>query len=292
MTLDNGAPETHATGWRLDDFCFYCNRRCENLDTHTCSKRRKVTQPREENDAPAQVTPAGREVAADGYDPEPIEDTKGAAADRTDLAAASQTPVVELEPGAKTLGPGIHESGPESWEDHIEAWHSVKGAVERATWYRADVAASVKRLFKRAGLEKFAEQIGCASSTVYQLARLAERFPSDSRRLESSVWLHVEALKAKGRAAEVLDQAIGEGLSVRALRERLQGPRKLPAKDAAAELADQAEAAQAQPPALPNLKMLARLLVAQHTRAEVEQFIRWLSGLQAKDEAASAEEDA
>lgn len=284
--------ETAPLSAPLYDWCEVCRHSCADLDTHTCSKRRRITQPREEDaHEPAQVTPAGREVAADGEDHDTIEETKGAAAD-THPAAASQAPVVELEPGAKTLGPGIHESGPESWEDHIEAWHSVKGAVERATWYRADVAASVKRLFKRAGLEKFAEQIGCASSTVYQLARLAERFPSDSRRLESSVWLHVEALKAKGRAAEVLDQAIGEGLSVRALRERLQGPRKLPAKDAAAELADQAEAAQAQPPALPNLKMLARLLVTQHTRAEVEQFIRWLSGLQAKDEAAPVEEDA
>jgi N6-adenosine-specific RNA methylase IME4 len=134
----------------------------------------------------------------------------------------------------------------ESFEDHISTWATTVDEITERHWRLGAVAESARLKFGRQGVERFAGEIGCAASTVYQYAQ-AYRFYGDSERSEcikmTLEWSHyltaMYGEKQTGEpAAALLAEAEDSGHSTKMMRESVDQKRQVKAMQTEKQTAD------------------------------------------------------
>jgi len=108
-----------------------------------------------------------------------------------------------------------------TWESHVLAWCEVSAEIEERQWKLGAIVDSVARNYGERSIPKFASEVGCSQSTVWQYAQVYRAY-QNSKRSENLTWSHHLVASYADDPAEGLAQAEAEGLSVQALRLRLR----------------------------------------------------------------------
>lgn len=128
---------------------------------------------------------------------------------------------------AKRGGTSLRDATPETWEDHVEAWHAFGRLEDESRWGRAAVVVSLKGRYGEDAFEKFGDEVGQARSTLYQFASVHETFVEKSKRLDNLSFLHHLVALAADDPFAALDKAAEEGWSARDLRKHLKESKSL-----------------------------------------------------------------
>ena len=104
-----------------------------------------------------------------------------------------------------------------SWNDHIRAWKAVTKEIEDRQWQLGAIADSVTRTYGEQSIEKFALEVRCKPSTVWQYAQVYQRF-KNSERSENLSWSHHLIASYSDNPESALTEAENKKLSVGGLR--------------------------------------------------------------------------
>lgn len=127
---------------------------------------------------------------------------------------------------------------PESWDDHVKAWHRLGRQANDALWNRAAVAASVGVRFGKESIKRFAEEVSFSFQTVYDFKRTFAAFPEVSVRTENLSFTHhlyaVRYTDGIGEAKAAVELAEHRNWSANELRTHLKSRKVLAAAAAQA----------------------------------------------------------
>lgn len=104
-----------------------------------------------------------------------------------------------------------------SWEDHIHAWRTITKEIEDRQWQLGAIAVSLTRLYGEQNIERFAAEVECHASTVWQYAQVYQRF-ENYERSENLSWSHHLVASYSDNPPAALAEAENKKLSVQGLR--------------------------------------------------------------------------
>jgi len=105
----------------------------------------------------------------------------------------------------------------ESWADHVTAWKAITKEIEDRQWQLGAIAASLSRLYGEQSIERFAAEVKCHSTTVWQYAQVYQRF-ENYERSENLSWSHHLVASYSDDPQAALVEAEEKKLSVQGLR--------------------------------------------------------------------------
>lgn len=104
-----------------------------------------------------------------------------------------------------------------TWADHVKAWQAISKEIEDRQWQLGAIAASVSRLYGEQSIERFASEVKCHASTVWQYAQVYQRF-ENYERSENLSWSHHLVASYSDNPEAALVEAEKKKLSVQGLR--------------------------------------------------------------------------
>jgi N6-adenosine-specific RNA methylase IME4 len=125
-----------------------------------------------------------------------------------------------------------------TWDEHVNAWKSITKEIEDRQWALGAIADSLTRHYSESSVERFAGDVRCKPSTVWQYAHVYQRF-RNYERSENLSWSHHLIASYSDDPKAALIEAEDKKLSVGGLRLIVRGEqdrKALKAPDLVAEL--------------------------------------------------------
>lgn len=104
-----------------------------------------------------------------------------------------------------------------SWADHVRAWQTITKEIEDRQWQLGAIAESLARLYGDQSIERFAAEVRCHPTTVWQYAQVYQRF-ENYERSENLSWSHHLVASYSDNPRAALAEAEEKKLSVQGLR--------------------------------------------------------------------------